>query len=101
MPLVISFYWLEVPLEYARHGMLLKARREGNRIFIGYSDYARLTLLLNDEMLDLDKPVIVEYEGKVIFRGKVKRSPEMIDRSLRERQDPRLVYTARLPLSLH
>lgn len=96
-----AFYWLEVPLEDARHGMLLKVRREGNRIFIGYSDYARLTLLLNDEMLDLDKPVIVEYEGKVIFRGKVKRSPEMIDHSLRERQDPRLVYTARLPLSLH
>ena len=95
-----ALYWLQVPEEEARPGMLLHVRREGNRIFIDHSDYAHVTLLLNDDMLDLDRPLTVEYKGKILFRGKVRRSADVITRTLAERQDPRLVFSAELPLTL-
>ena len=95
-----ALYWLQVPEEEARPGMLLHVRREGNRIFIDHSDYAHVTLLLNDDMLDLDRPLTVEYKGKTLFRGKVRRSADVISRTLAERQDPCLIFSAELPLTL-
>ena len=95
-----SMYWLEVDTATARPGMLLVARREGNRITVERSDYPSFTICLNDEMMDLDKPVTVEYEGRTLFKGKVRRDAATIARTLRERGDTRLVFSAEIKVEM-
>lgn len=89
-----SMYWLEVERSEARPGMQLVVRREGNRFVVERCDYSEFTICLNDDMVNLDKPVTVEYGGKTLFQGNVKRSAATIGRTIRERRDMRLVFSA-------
>lgn len=89
-----SMYWLEVERSEARPGMQLVVRREGNRFVVERCDYSEFTICLNDDMVNLDKPVTVEYGGKTLFQGDVKRSAATIGRTIRERRDMRLVFSA-------
>jgi hypothetical protein len=57
-----------------------------------------LLIRLNDRMMDLDKPVVIRYKGKEMFRGKVKRSAETIYRTLQERTDPELIFCVELAM---
>ena len=74
--------------------MQLVVRREGNRFVVERCDYSEFTICLNDDMVNLDKPVTVEYGGKTLFQGNVKRSAATIGRTIRERRDMRLVFSA-------
>ena len=47
-----------------------------------------------------DKPVTVEYEGKTLFKGKVRRDAAIIARMLRERGDTRLVFSAEIKVEM-
>ncbi len=47
---------------------------------------------LNDRILDLDKVVTVELNGKAVFKGKVKRLAENMMRSISDRGDPYFVF---------
>lgn len=95
-----SMYWLAVDKAEARPGMELIASKEGNVITVERSDYPEFVICLNDDMMDLDKPVTVKYKGKVLFRGKVKRDASVISRTLQERGDPRLVFSAEVKIVL-
>lgn len=95
-----SMYWLKVDVSKARPGMEIVASRKGNRIVVERCDYPSFTLCLNDDVADLDKPVIVEYKGRRLLKKRVKRSADTIARSLRERQDPRLVFSAELEVRM-
>ena len=60
----------------------------------------KLTLRLNDKLIDLDQEIIVvDGNGKELFKGKVERSVESITKSLTERLDPSSVATAELEVS--
>lgn len=95
-----SMYWLKVDALEARPGMQIVASRKGNRIIVERCDYPSFTLCLNDDVADLDKPVIVEYNGRRLLKKRVRRSADIIARSLRERQDPRLVFSAELEVKM-
>lgn len=95
-----SMYWLKVDASEARLGMQIVASRKGNRIIVERCDYPSFTLCLNDDVADLDKPVIVEYNGRRLLKKRVRRSADIIARSLRERQDPRLVFSAELEVKM-
>lgn len=95
-----SMYWLKVDVSKARPGMEIVASRKGNRIVVERCDYPSFTLCLNDDVADLDKPVIVEYNGRRLLKKRVRRSADTIARSLRERQDPRLVFSAELEVRM-
>lgn len=95
-----SMYWLKVDVSKARPGMEIVASRKGNRIVVERCDYPSFTLCLNDDVADLDKPVIVEYKGRRLLKKRVRRSADTIARSLRERQDPRLVFSAELEVQM-
>lgn len=95
-----SMYWLKVDASEARPGMQIVASRKGNRIIVERCDYPSFTLCLNDDVADLDKPVIVEYNGRRLLKKRVRRSADIIARSLRERQDPRLVFSAELEVKV-
>ena len=95
-----SMYWLKVDASEACPGMQIVASRKGNRIIVERCDYPSFTLCLNDDVADLDKPVIVEYNGRRLLKKRVRRSADIIARSLRERQDPRLVFSAELEVRM-
>ncbi|MDF1701686.1 MAG: transglutaminase domain-containing protein [Planctomycetota bacterium] len=92
------FYWLAVPKGTAKRGQTVRALVKGQRIEIQAEGLEALTLRLGDELIDLDKPVVVTLNGKQAFRGKVKRSMRAIWDSLRARPDPRSVATAVLEI---
>lgn len=95
-----SFYWLAVPEREAAHGKELIVERKGNEIHINKSHYSHVTIYLNDEMMDLDKPVKIYYKGKRIGKKRVKRNIANIYESLNERNDPRYAFPAKIELHL-
>ena len=51
-------------------------------------------------MLDLDKEVTISRDGEVLFRGRVERKLETLARTLNERLDPRLSFSAEVIVDL-
>ena len=92
------FYWLSVPKDQAKGGQVIEARVIGQKIEIKAEGIGQVTLRLSDELLSLDKEVIVIVNGAEKFRGKVTRSVEAIWRSYQERLDPTVAAFAQLNL---
>ena len=92
------FYWLSVPKDQAKGGQAIEARVIGQKIEIKAEGIGQVTLRLSDELLSLDKEVIVIVNGAEKFRGKVTRSVEAIWRSYQERLDPTVAAFAQLNL---
>ena len=86
------FYWLRVDTPQPRSEITAEIR--GQDIFIQGEGPIRIRL--DDSMLDLDKEVSVHRGDAEVFRGKVPRSIEVIERTLRERGDPKGMYSAEI-----
>lgn len=95
-----AFYWLSVPEEECRHKAIVVAEIDKNVINISESDYSRLTIYLNDDMVDLNKPVVVNYKGKKVFKGKLPRTIANMARTLAERGDLRYMFPAMVEVEL-
>lgn len=95
-----AFYWLSVPEKECRHKAMVVAEIDKNVINISESDYSRLTIYLNDEMVDLNKPVVVNYKGKKVFKGKLPRTIANMARTLAERGDLRYMFPAMVEVEL-
>ena len=92
------FYWLrdENPTERS----LIVASIEGQTIEIENTSVSDFTIMLNDLLIDMDKSVIVKYDGKEVFNATVPRTSTTILKSIREYGDPESVYYGEIPLSL-
>ena len=88
------FYWLALPAGAAKPGLDIRGSVEKNTIIIEAPEVARLTLRLNDRLVDLDQPVKVILNGQGVFDGKVTRQADAILKSLQQRADPRTVAVA-------
>ncbi len=94
------FYWLEIPEGVdVDAGEVVRAKVDGQVISLETTHLRDLTLRLSDKLLDLDRPVTVKAKGKVVFEGKVRRSPAAIEASLLGRPDPSSAATAELTLA--
>ena len=89
------FYWLGVPKELAREKgeMIVEYHPDRNEINVLSSYSQTIHLYLNDEMLDLDKPVTIKAEGKVVFEGRIERTIQTIYGSVKAKGDPHLVFS--------
>ena len=94
------FYWIAAPKDELLRGNTVKLSVKKNTIHIEHCDYSQLTLYLNDEIVNLNKAVTVKRNGKVIFKGKILRSEQVIKETLYERGDPQYCFTAKLQLRL-
>ena len=92
------FYWLSVPKDQAKGKQVIEAQVIGQKIELKAEGIQQVTLRLSDELLSLDKDVIVIVNGVEKFRGKAKRSAQAIWNSYQERLDPASVATAQLNL---
>lgn len=93
-----SFYWLGVPLTEAGKGSKLVARldRKENLVELEWCEYTRVTVYLNDEMLDLDKPVKIHFAGRELYNGMVERNANTMRRNLLSREDPAYAFPAQV-----
>lgn len=94
------FYWLSAPADELRHGSTVIASINGNSINIEHCDYSRLTIWLNDNMLDLDKKVKVYYKGKKVKSKKLKRTIANIYNSLTQSGDRSYAFPCIIEIEL-
>ncbi|MFT6381737.1 MAG: hypothetical protein ACI9NQ_000439 [Paracoccaceae bacterium] len=83
------FYWLG-----GKPKGVIEAEVKGQEITITGAEQDELTLYLCDDLVNLDEPIKVTSDGKVVFEGKVSRKREAIQTSLQDRLDPTMTATA-------
>jgi len=89
------FSWLAN--DAPKTGDLITAEVKGQTITLSTENVEKLTLRLNDKLVNLDEEIIVlNGSGKELFKGKVERSTDTISKSLSERLDVSSVATAEL-----
>ncbi len=96
-----QFYWLALPEEAVKARSEITAERTGQTLVLTkVSDVSKVTLLLNDRMLDLDKPVSVLWNGKTLFSGMVPRTLATLSRTLNEKRDAELCFPSGVTVEL-
>ncbi|NKI28464.1 alpha/beta hydrolase [Arenibacter sp. 6A1] len=89
-----SFYWLQVPENLTTTGgkILAEYNSSSNEINVieNYSD--TLNLLINDNMLNLDKPITIKYQNTEIYKGFFHRSILNIYKNLMDKGDANLAF---------
>lgn len=93
------FYWLSLPGQSPKKGDRIDAEVDGQTIRIKAPNTNALTLRLSDDLVNLDKDVVVDVNGKRAFEGSVKRTASATVASLAERADPSATASAELALS--
>jgi dienelactone hydrolase len=88
------FYWLRVASEQTQAGTEIVARREGQTFVIERCDVDAVTLLLNDDLVNLDEPVTVRWGDQTVFEGVVPRTIATLAQTLAERGDPTAMFSA-------
>lgn len=97
------FYWLAVPSGTAKKNAMVIANIDKTNQLItieAATDVSQLHIRLNDQMLDLDKPVTVQMNGRELYKGLANRTLATIQKTLAERGDPRSVFPAEIGVSL-
>lgn len=95
-----QFYWLGVPAAETKKGNVMRASINNNVVTITKCDYSQVTIYLNDQLANLDKAVKVVYNKKTLFKGKIPRTAENLQKSLEERGDPSYCFPAILKVNI-
>lgn len=95
------FYWLAVPPGTARKDALVIAERRGQQIdILEARDVERLTILLDDRIANLDRPIRIRHRGRTLFQGPAPRTAATLHRTLTERGDRDLAFDAAVTVDL-
>ena len=96
-----QFYWLAVSPGQAKASATVTATITGQEVQITQADgIDHLIVRLDDRLLDLDQPVKVTVRGETRFEGKLARSSATLAKTLAERTDPRLMFSAEVEVSV-
>lgn len=93
-----QFYWLGVKNPQSRSEII--ANMNDQTIVIEKSDVQNLVLYFNDTMLNMDKKVLVEYNGEKLFYGNVERDLKTIAASIKRYADPHMIYYGSLEVKI-
>ncbi|MFT3881486.1 MAG: hypothetical protein QM703_17695 [Gemmatales bacterium] len=92
-----QFYWLaEAVVVDPKQARKVVANIDHQTIQITGENVGQVTVRLRDDLIDLDQPVTVKLNGKVVFEGKIVRSVKTISKTLNERHDAGLCYDAEI-----
>lgn len=95
-------YWLAVPPGKAKAGSRVVVSRSGNTITIEDArDVDSLIIRLDDQMCDLDKPVLVKRGEITVWEGVATRSRNVLKKTLDERGDPTSMFCAEVTVPLN
>ena len=92
------FYWLRN--EDPSFGDLIECNIDDQIITVLSSSSSKITIQLNDDLVDMDREITVNYLGRQLFKGFVHRDIDIIKRSIREYGDPKSVYYGEIRLTL-
>ena len=92
------FYWLRN--EDPSFGDLIECNIDDQIITVLSSSSSKITIQLNDNLIDMDREITVNYLGRQLFMGFVYRDIDIIKRSIREYGDPKSVYYGEIRLTL-
>ena len=92
------FYWLRN--EDPSFGDLIECNIDDQIITVLSSSSSKITIQLNDDLVDMDRDITVNYLGRQLFKGFVYRDIDIIKRSIREYGDPKSVYYGEIRLTL-
>lgn len=92
------FYWLQCDASSFGAGMTVTATIDDQTVRIKSKSDATIRLHLDDRLIDLDKPVIVNRNGQRVFEGSVSRTIRTLWRDLERRYDPVLATPAMLEI---
>ena len=92
------FYWLRN--EDPSFGDLIECNIDDQIITVLSSSSSKITIQLNDDLVDMDREITVIYLGRQLFKGFVYRDIDIIKRSIREYGDPKSVYYGEIRLTL-
>ena len=81
------FYWLGVAKSDYSKGRRIEATVQGQMISLTAKQTSRVTIRLSDELVDLDRDLVVKLNGKQKFIGKIDRLKSQMSVSLSERAD--------------
>ncbi len=95
-----QLYWLAVDPAQVGPRAEIRARREGQRIDVESAAARQVTLLLRDDFIDLDRPIVVTSRGRTVHEGVVLRTFRTLAESLAARGDPRLMFCGRVTVTL-
>ncbi len=90
------FYWLKCDLSKAKAGDLIVASRSGNKFTVDQAPSGKLTLLLRDDLANLDEEIVVTKGDKELYRGKALRSIKSIAETLADRGDPSATFSSQV-----
>lgn len=93
-------YNLEVESPAVDMELVVEYDKEANSVNILKSDYNKVKVWLDDEIMDLDEPVTVNYNGEEIFSGMVERTEANIRESIAGRYDIYYIFPACIELNL-
>lgn len=94
------FYWLTVEPDRGESRAEMVAGRTGQRVDVTAQGIDRVTVRLNDRMLDLDQPVTITSGARTLFQGQVSRTIALLATTLAERGDPRSVFSGEVTVEL-
>src|SRR5690554_2102527 len=98
----LRFYWLALPEEEKDYDAVILISRYGQVINIDeLRNTDRLYIYLNDEMLNLDRNVVVNYNGDVLYDDIPVRTISSIWETMFTRNDLQQVFSARIEVSLN
>gem|GEM_PF-168533 len=88
------FYWLAVDAAQAKAKTEVRATLAEQSVTLDSANLTRVKVRLSDAMLDLDRDVTITANGHERWNGTVSRTVAIIAKTLEERGDPRMVFTA-------
>lgn len=86
IPYLRRRYWLEVE-NFADDHAAFHAKIDGQKITIDSPNFKKGAVLLNDDLVNMDLPVEIVLNGKVVAHGAVERSPAVLISQFRKERD--------------
>lgn len=98
-----NFYWIGISnADMKKEGIadsdkhIIKICKTDNIINIEENYASEFYIYLNDNIVDLDKEVTINYKGRTIFKGKVTRKSSIIEKTAAQRKDKAYIFSAQL-----
>lgn len=96
-----QFYWLAVDDQNKIRGSHLVVTLDDQKLSVEKAEKIKqVTVLLSDEMLDMDQPIVVSVAGKDQDAIKAERNIGMLFRTLQERGDANLMFSAEIMVNV-
>lgn len=94
-----QLYWLAVSKDVAKRSQEIVAERKGQTFTLTAKDVPTFSVLLNDAMCNLDEPVTVTLGDQKRHEGPVNRTIATLARTLEERGDRDLIFSAEVKVA--